>query len=62
MELGERIEETGLTAESFSFVRLFSGNDYYFEYPNGDKLESLRLAYFDFKHLPTLESKSRKDY
>jgi len=31
-------EETGITAEQLELVTVLSGKDYYFEYPNGDKL------------------------
>ena len=47
MELYENIRETavrelkeeaGITAESLELVDVLSGSDYYFEYPNGDKM------------------------
>lgn len=50
LELGETIEEaarrelfeeTGLTAAAFTLLNVFSGNDFYFEYPNGDRLHSV---------------------
>lgn len=50
MELGETLEqtaarelkeETNLAAERFIFLHLFSGNDLYFKYPNGDELYSV---------------------
>ena len=31
-------EETGITAETLELVAVLSGKDYYFEYPNGDKM------------------------
>lgn len=31
-------EETGICAEELELVTVLSGKDYYFEYPNGDKL------------------------
>lgn len=31
-------EEAGITAESLELVDVLSGGDYYFEYPNGDKM------------------------
>ena len=46
MELGETLEEvaarelkeeTGLLAEQFEFIQVFSGSDGYFKYPNGDE-------------------------
>ena len=54
LELGETLEgaaarelkeETNLDAESFTFLNVFSGNDFYFEYPNGDKLYSVIALY-----------------
>ena len=50
MELGETLEqaaarelaeETGLRAERFTLLNVFSGRDYYFVYPNGDMLYSV---------------------
>lgn len=47
MELYETIEETairelkeeaGITADDLELVSVLSGKDYYFEYPNGDKM------------------------
>ena len=31
-------EETGITAETLELVTELSGKDFYFEYPNGDKM------------------------
>lgn len=31
-------EEAGITAENLELVDVLSGEDYYFEYPNGDKM------------------------
>jgi len=54
IELGETLEETaarelgeetGLSAERFSFLHLFSGPDFYFKYPNGDELYSVVALY-----------------
>jgi 8-oxo-dGTP pyrophosphatase MutT (NUDIX family) len=50
IELGETLEETArrelaeetnLVAESFTLLTVLSGEDFYFEYPNGDKLYSV---------------------
>ena len=47
MELHETIEETavrelkeeaGITADKLELITVLSGDDYYFEYPNGDKM------------------------
>ena len=54
LELGETLEETAarelkeetnLEAENFTLLNVFSGNDFYFEYPNGDKLHSVIALY-----------------
>ncbi|MDE6412821.1 MAG: NUDIX hydrolase [Eubacterium sp.] len=54
LELGETLEETAarelkeetnLKAESFTLLNVFSGNDFYFMYPNGDKLHSVIALY-----------------
>ena len=59
LELGETLEqaarrelfeETGLRAESVRLLYVFSGNDFYFEYPNGDKLYSV-IALFQAEKL-----------
>ena len=47
MELNETIEDTairelkeeaGIKADNLELVTVLSGNEYYFEYPNGDKM------------------------
>lgn len=38
-------EETGITAESLSLVGVLSGKDYYFEYPNGDKMHTVIVLF-----------------
>ena len=54
LELGETLEqtaarelkeETGLEAESFRLLNVFSGEDFYFVYPNGDMLYSVAVLY-----------------
>ncbi|MBO4211576.1 MAG: NUDIX hydrolase [Oscillospiraceae bacterium] len=54
LELGETLEqtaarelweETKLRAEGFTLLHLFSGEDFYFRYPNGDELYSVVALY-----------------
>ena len=54
MEIGETLEqtaarelyeETGLKADKFTLLTVLSGDDYFFEYPNGDKLYSVIALY-----------------
>ena len=54
IELGETLEqtaarelreETNLSVEGFSFLHLFSGPDFFFQYPNGDELYSVVALY-----------------
>lgn len=54
LELGETLEqtaarelkeETNLEAEKFTLLTVFSGNDLYFKYPNGDELYSVVALY-----------------
>lgn len=54
IELGETLEEaaarelkeeTNLEADSFTLLNVFSGNDFYFKYPNGDELYSVVSLY-----------------
>lgn len=54
MELGETLEETakrelfeetGLTAETFEFIEILSGEEYYFKYPNGDEVYNVIALY-----------------
>lgn len=54
MELGETLEETarrelreetGLEADQLNFVQLFSGAEYFHQYPNGDEVYDVMAAY-----------------
>lgn len=54
MELHETLEETairelkeeaGIEASSLELVSVLSGNEYYFEYPNGDKMCTVIVLY-----------------
>lgn len=54
IELGESLEETAarelyeetnLKAESFKFLKLYSGKDLHFIYPNGDELYTVTALY-----------------
>lgn len=60
LELGESLEETAkrelkeetnLDCDDFTLLNVFSGNDFYFEYPNSDELYSVIALYLakDFK-------------
>lgn len=60
LEVGETLEETAkrelkeetnLDFDSFTLLNVFSGNDFYFKYPNGDELYSVIALYLadDFK-------------
>ncbi|WP_274310141.1 NUDIX hydrolase [Solibacillus daqui] len=54
MELGETLEdvalremyeETGLTAHELSLFDIFSGKDFYYQYPHGDEVYNVSTAY-----------------
>ena len=54
MELGETVEETakrelfeetGLTAHSLELVGIFSGEELFYTYPNGDMVSNVNIAY-----------------
>lgn len=54
MELNETIEETairelkeetGISADKLELVSVLSGKDYYFEYPNGDKMCTIIILF-----------------
>lgn len=54
MELGESLEETaerelfeetGLQAATFEFLGLFSGEEFYYQYPNGDETYNVIALY-----------------
>ena len=60
LEIGETLEETAkrelkeetnLDCDNFTLLNVFSGNDFYFKYPNGDELYSVIALYLadDFK-------------
>ena len=38
-------EETNLDCDNFTLLNVFSGNDFYFKYPNGDELYSVIALY-----------------
>jgi len=41
----ELMEEAGLSAKSFRFVTLLSGQDMYFRYPHGDEVYNVAAVY-----------------
>ncbi|WP_062051757.1 NUDIX hydrolase [Bacillus sp. JCM 19034] len=54
MELGESIEEaarrelkeeTGLTVHKLELFKVFSGEDFYFQYPNGDEVYNVIVSF-----------------
>jgi 8-oxo-dGTP pyrophosphatase MutT (NUDIX family) len=41
----ELLEETGLTASSWTFVTVLSGTEFFFTYPNGDQIYNVSAVY-----------------
>jgi 8-oxo-dGTP pyrophosphatase MutT (NUDIX family) len=41
----ELLEETGLTASSWTFVTMLSGKEFFFTYPNGDQIYNVSAVY-----------------
>jgi 8-oxo-dGTP pyrophosphatase MutT (NUDIX family) len=41
----ELLEETGLTASSWTFVTMLSGKEFFFIYPNGDQIYNVSAVY-----------------
>ena len=54
----EVLEETGLTIGEMVFIRLFSGPDCYYRYPNGDEVYSVVAAYLTRDFTGALERRS----
>ncbi|WP_218096130.1 NUDIX hydrolase [Paenibacillus solanacearum] len=63
MELGETLEEvaarelfeeTGLKSRSLELFHIFSGKDLYYQYPNGDEVYNVVIAYLctDYDGVP----------
>jgi len=50
-------EETGLVANEFDLIGVFSGPDYYFKYPNGDEVYTVIHLYVAKNVRGTLEMK-----
>lgn len=48
-------EETGITAETLELVAVLSGKDFYFEYPNGDKMCTVIVLFKVMKYNGTLK-------
>lgn len=64
MELGESLtqtaaremyEETGLTPHHLKLLHVFSGQDYYYQYPNGDEVYNVIAAYLCNKYSGDLQ-------
>lgn len=56
-------EEAGITADDLELVTVLSGKDYYFEYPNGDKMCTVIILYKVLNYHGKIEvsdSESRK--
>ena len=41
----ELLEETGLNASGAELMTVFSGREYFYTYPNGDKVDTLIILY-----------------
>jgi 8-oxo-dGTP pyrophosphatase MutT (NUDIX family) len=41
----ELLEETGLTASSWTFVTMLSGKEFFYTYPNGDQIYNVSAVY-----------------
>jgi 8-oxo-dGTP pyrophosphatase MutT (NUDIX family) len=41
----ETLEETGLILDEMSFFKLYSGPDFYYQYPHGDEVHNVSAAY-----------------
>jgi 8-oxo-dGTP pyrophosphatase MutT (NUDIX family) len=41
----ELLEETGLIAQSWTFVTMLSGKEFFFTYPNGDQIYNVSAVY-----------------
>ena len=48
-------EETGITAEKLELVTVLSGKDYYFEYPNGDKMCTVIILFKVLNYLGNIK-------
>lgn len=72
MEIGETLEqvakrelfeETGLTANSLTLLEVFSGQDFYYQYPHGDEVYNVVAAYVckDYKGIIKAEENEVQD-
>ncbi|WP_214721334.1 NUDIX domain-containing protein [Exiguobacterium sp. s192] len=50
----ELFEETGLTAKHLQLLNVYSGNDFYYKYPHGDKVYNVISAYVCREYRGTL--------
>lgn len=52
----ELYEEIGLIANSLTLFDVFSGNEFYYKYPNGDEVHNVVTAYLCSDYSGTLET------
>lgn len=64
MDLGESLEEvakremeeeTGLSPENLTLFKVFSGQEFYYQYPHGDKVYNVVAAYVCKQYIGTLK-------
>lgn len=48
-------EEAGITAENLELVDVLFGKDYYFEYPNGDKMCTVNVLFKALNYSSTIK-------
>ncbi|WP_273124949.1 NUDIX hydrolase [Bacillus weihaiensis] len=69
LEMGERVEETakrelyeetGLLAKELLLFNVFSGQDFYYKYPNGDEVYNVVTAYICKNYEGTLRKEEKE--